>query len=140
MDADTRSLTIQSANSTSWMQLTQARQKHWIDERGNVSNNPRYKNYNKREKIRAQVLREETHCWLCGDKVDTSLPPRTPSSPEVDEILPVSLGGDPIDRKNVRLAHRLCNQKRGNKLPQEAIDEARARAKQSGPLKTSRAW
>ena len=106
----------------------------------NMSNNKRYENYSKRERVRRQVLREESFCWLCGEAVNTSLAHGTPQSPEVDEILPVSLGGSPTDRKNLRLAHRLCNQKRGNKLPQEAIEAARARVKQSGPLKKSRDW
>ena len=105
-----------------------------------MSSNPRYANYSARERVRKQVLREETHCWLCGDPVDVRLSAGQPASPEVDEILPVSLGGSPTDRKNLRLAHRLCNQKRGNKLPQEAIEAARARAKQAAPLKKSRDW
>lgn len=33
---------------------------------------------------------------------------------EVDEIVPVSLGGSPYERTNCRLAHRICNQMRGN--------------------------
>ena len=106
----------------------------------NVSSNPRYENYSKRERVRKQVLREESICWLCGEAVDVRLSAGQPASPEVDEILPISLGGSPIDRSNVRLAHRLCNQKRGNKLPNEAIEAARARAKQAAPLKKSRDW
>lgn len=104
------------------------------------SSNPRYFNGPKRERIRKQVLREEDHCWLCGEAVDAKLRAGLPQSPEVDEILPISLGGSPIDRSNVRLAHRLCNQKRGNKLPNEAIEAARARAKSEKPLRKSREW
>lgn len=104
------------------------------------SSNPRYLHSSKRERIRKQVLREEDYCWLCGDKVDTSLPHGLPQSPEVDEILPISLGGSPTERSNVRLAHRLCNQKRGNKLPEEAIEIARGIAAKRGPLQTSRDW
>jgi len=37
-------------------------------------------------------------------------------APEVDEIIPVSLGGDPLRWANVQLCHRICNQRRGNKL------------------------
>ena len=33
---------------------------------------------------------------------------------EVDEIIPVSLGGNPLDRSNVDAAHRICNERRGN--------------------------
>lgn len=35
---------------------------------------------------------------------------------EVDEIVPVSLGGSPFDRSNVQPAHRICNQRKGNRL------------------------
>ena len=73
-----------------------------------MTNNPRRSNSTRRNKLRARVLREEDHCWLCGKQVNTQLQPGKPDSPEVDEILPVSLGGDPYDRSNVRLAHRLC--------------------------------
>ena len=59
------------------------------------------------------MLREEDVCWLCNGLVDKSLPHGLPGSPEVDEIVAVSLGGNPYDRSNCRLAHRLCNQKRG---------------------------
>ncbi|NYI78712.1 HNH endonuclease [Nocardioides panzhihuensis] len=76
--------------------------------------NPRRSNGHRRNKVRARVLREETECWLCGQSVDTTLPPGLPTSPEVDEVVPVSRGGDPYDRANCRLAHRLCNQRRGN--------------------------
>lgn len=105
-----------------------------------MSSNPRYENYSKRRRLRKQILFEEDHCWICGDIVDVTLPPQTPASPEIDEILPISLGGSPTDRENTRLSHRLCNQKRGNKLPNEAIELAKQRAKNAGPLKKSRDW
>ncbi|AHB31611.1 HNH endonuclease [Arthrobacter phage vB_ArS-ArV2] len=96
--------------------------------------NPRRSNGTLRDKIRARVLREETHCWLCGKEVDKTLPHGQPGSPEVDEINPVSKGGSPFDRKNCRLAHRLCNQKRGNRDPHAT------RYADMRPLKTSRQW
>lgn len=34
---------------------------------------------------------------------------------ELDELVPVSKGGSPFDFENVAPAHRICNQKRGNK-------------------------
>lgn len=74
----------------------------------------RYANGHRRRQVRAQVLAEETHCWICGLLVDKTLRTPHPQSPEVDELLPVSLGGSPIDRANCRLAHRLCNIRRGN--------------------------
>ena len=96
--------------------------------------NPRRSNGTRRDKIRARVLREESHCWLCGELVDTSLPHGLPASPEVDEVVPVSKGGSPFDRSNCRLAHRLCNQRRGNR------DLTDWRVERMKPLKTSRRW
>jgi len=78
--------------------------------------NPRYANGHRRRQLRAQVLAEEEICWLCGELVDKDLPPLHPMAAEVDEIVPVSLGGSPYDRANVRLSHRLHNQQRGNGL------------------------
>lgn len=33
----------------------------------------------------------------------------------VDEIVPVSCGGDPLDFENTQPAHWMCNARRGNK-------------------------
>lgn len=71
--------------------------------------NPRYANGHRRRTLRTRVLREETHCGICGEEVDKTIPTPDPMSPEIDEIQPISLGGDPLDRKNCRLVHRECN-------------------------------
>jgi len=97
-----------------------------------MSPNPRRANGHRRNLLRARVLREETHCWLCGGEVDRTLPPHLSGSPEVDEVIPVSLGGDPLDRSNCRLAHRLCNIRRGNGTKQTKTKPA--------SFTTSRAW
>jgi 5-methylcytosine-specific restriction endonuclease McrA len=68
-------------------------------------------------KVGQRVYAEETHCWLCHRWVDQSLPPRTPASRSVDHIVPLSLGGDPLDRANLRLAHHGCNSRRGANAP-----------------------
>jgi 5-methylcytosine-specific restriction endonuclease McrA len=67
-----------------------------------------------RRQVRKRVLAEEDTCWICNQPVDKTLPCWLPGSPEVDEIIPVSLGGSPTDRANCRLSHRLCNVRRGN--------------------------
>lgn len=95
--------------------------------------NPRRTNSTKRNRLRARVLREETHCGICLHPVDVKLPHGLPESPEVDEIIPVSKGGDPYDRKNCRLTHRLCNQKRGN-------GDREAKQANIDPIRTSRQW
>ena len=99
--------------------------------------NPRRSNGTKRDKLRARVLREETHCGICGGLVDVKLPHGRPESPEVDELIPVSKGGDPYDRQNCRLSHRICNQRRGNgdrEIAKAGIEALKR------PVKTSRDW
>ena len=80
-----------------------------------MASNPRVSNGAARRRLRARVLAEEDVCWICGQPVDKSLPSGLPGSPEVDEGVPVSKGGSPYDRANCRLAHRICNQRRGNR-------------------------
>lgn len=96
------------------------------------SSNPRRANGHRRDQVRRRVLAEETDCWICNKPVDKTLPPYLPGSPEVDEVIPVSLGGSPFDRSNCRLSHRLCNVRRGNGTRQPK-DKAQ-------PLSTSRQW
>lgn len=81
--------------------------------------NPRNTNGHRRRQLRKRVLASETycaweHCPWPDEPVDKTLHHLDPKAPEVDEIIPVSLGGDPLARANTRLLHRLCNQKRGN--------------------------
>ena len=113
--------------------------------------NPRQSNRHLRSKVCAKVYSEETVCWLCGIYVDQTLTfiPGThgrncrdescpgckwhPLSKSVDEIVPVSKGGDPFDRDNCRLAHRQCNIRRGNRDVVEVRQIVR-------PLTTRRSW
>lgn len=80
------------------------------------SSNPRYRSYSKRTNIRKRLLLMEDHCALCGKPIDKTLRTPDPMSAEVDEIIPISRGGDPCDRSNVQLVHRICNQRKGNKI------------------------
>ncbi len=71
-------------------------------------------------------------CALCGAPIDYSLPARHPLSYELDEIVPVSRGGSAVDYENVQPAHRICNQRKGNKIVQRAgagKDEQEKKAK-----------
>lgn len=115
--------------------------------------NPRRANGSKRTALIARVKREESCCWLCGGEVDQTLTviigshgkkcadPECigctphPMRAEVDEIIPVSKGGDPLDRGNCRLSHRRCNRRRGNA---EVVD-APVRAALD-PFETHRSW
>lgn len=98
--------------------------------------NPRSANGHRRRQLRKRVLAHYNDCALCGLPIDKTLPIHDPGAPEVDEIVPVSLGGDPLAWRNVRLAHRLCNQKRGNK-PDAPQSTAKATTQQPA---TSRDW
>lgn len=113
------------------------------------SPDPRKTNGHRRRQVRARVLAEEHDCWICGQPVDKTLGLQPgvhsrrcdrpdcngcvphPAAPEVDEIIPVSKGGNPYDRSNCRLSHRLCNVRRGN-------GDRPIKANQ--PLATSRDW
>lgn len=66
--------------------------------------------------LRAQVFAEETHCWWCGQPVNQALPPTHPMSRTADHVDELALGGAPLDRSNVRLAHRRCNTNKSNRL------------------------
>lgn len=80
-----------------------------------MSDNPRYRNYQRRVALRNRVASMGLPCALCGRPIDYSLPPGDPMAYELDEIVPVSLGGDPLDPDNVQPAHRICNQRKSNR-------------------------
>lgn len=81
--------------------------------------NPRRTNGSRRTKLRNRVRAMGLPCHICGMPIDYSLPPGDPMSYELDEIVPVSKGGSPYDPDNVAPAHRVCNQRKGNRT-QEA--------------------
>lgn len=97
--------------------------------------NPRRANGTRRTALRKRVAALGLPCALCGQPIDYSLPPGHPMSYELDEIVPVSKGGDPLDPANVQPAHRLCNQRKGD-------GRALSRSKAVFPSKqpTSREW
>ena len=76
--------------------------------------------------MRRRVLRSETHCAICGQWVDQSLPWLDPMAPQVDHRIPVDKGGDPWARENLTLVHRRCNRAKSNNT--------------ATPLSTVRPW
>lgn len=85
--------------------------------------NPRYANGARRRAIRDRWRSIGDPCHLCGKPIDYSLGMVTgksgkrkphPMSFVVDEIVPVSKGGDPLDFSNTRPAHWICNARRGD--------------------------
>ena len=80
-----------------------------------MSTNPRYANGHARRKIRQRWKAIGAPCGICGGSIDYSLgftiDPEThkrkphPMMFVVDEIVPVSKGGDPLAFDNTRPAH-----------------------------------
>lgn len=69
-----------------------------------------------RQAVRKKVLATHDHCAICGRPVDKTLSQYDPMAPEVDEIVPVSRGGSPYDIDNLQLTHRVCNERKGNRM------------------------
>ena len=110
--------------------------------------NPRYQRSGARTKLRNRLKAEGRGCWICRafgrpDAIDYTLPARHPRSFEVDELLPVSLGGSPYEYENVDAAHRECNNWRGNRTVAQVLaiaKQQREGAAVRGENLTSRDW
>jgi 5-methylcytosine-specific restriction endonuclease McrA len=59
--------------------------------------------------------RDGWQCWLCSESVDAALKDRHPMMPSYDHVMPTSLGGSD-EPENLKLAHLVCNIRRGNKM------------------------
>lgn len=116
---------------------------------GKPSNNPRY-GYRTadRKRLRRRVEVEGRPCAICGKPIDYSLDwwvdprdgkrKRHPLSYELDEIVPISKGGSSFDYDNVQPAHRICNQRKGNRITSTC--RGSEELKPGGDMPTSRAW
>ena len=110
--------------------------------------NVRYSNGSRRRALRSWLRSQGRPCWICREfgrsgEIDYSLPAGHPMSFEVDELDPVSLGGDPLDPSNVDAAHRCCNQWRGNRTVAQVRAIARGLCRpptRTAPVATSRDW
>lgn len=104
-----------------------------------MSTPSRYANGHARREVRAWLRAQCLPCHICGRPIDYSLPAGDPMSFEVDEIVPVSKGGSPIDRGNVAAAHRICNERRGNRSIADMRSAMGPRTCDVG-CRTSRSW
>jgi len=75
-----------------------------------------------RNDLRKRIFATQDICAICGREVDKTLPPGTPLSPEIDEIIPVARGGSPYDIDNLQLTHKLCNQRKGARIAGEQLN------------------
>lgn len=77
-------------------------------------------NGNAKRKLRARLKAEGRPCHLCGQPIDYSLPAGDPMSFELDHVVPLARGGDPYDYGNAAASHRICNQRKGCRMPGDA--------------------
>ena len=95
--------------------------------------------WRKRAKIKRQLAATERVCWLCLDPLDFAVADwRSPEYVVIDEELPVSKGGDPLDIRNCHLVHNRCNGRKGNRVLGRGAFAGGPRA--HAPTSTSRAW
>lgn len=59
---------------------------------------------------------------------------------ECDEIVPVSKGGSPYDIRNVQAAHRICNERRGNRDMGDVRERRMPIVANGATLPLSREW
>jgi len=94
-------------------------------------------------KVRAYVLRNATHCAICGGALDFDAPPRSPKSPSVDHLVPISSTStfSPDDQRRLALdptllqaVHLGCNSRKG------ARSTRRIARTPTEPRRTSREW
>ena len=82
----------------------------------------RYANGAARRKLRQRLLATTTNCALCGLPLPSGerlahMSCTDPEYPVIDEIMPVVAGGDCLSPENTQLVHRLCNARKGDRIP-----------------------
>ena len=58
--------------------------------------------------------RDNGICWICGGRCDIGADSNANEYPSIDHVVPVSMGGKD-EWSNIKLAHRICNSRRGTK-------------------------
>ena len=101
--------------------------------------NPRVSNGAARRALAQRLRALGEPCCICGRPIDYSLPAGHPLSFEMDEDLPTSRWSEfgyrsamacALDPSNVHAAHRICNERKGDRT----LAELRNAAKASSPL------
>lgn len=110
-----------------------------------MATNPRRANGSRRDATLRWLRRQQQPCWICRAfgrpaAIDYSLPARHPMSFECDELVPVSKGGSPYDRRNVAATHRRCNEWRSAKSVAEVLAIAKRTRTVAHGLPTSQTW
>lgn len=80
----------------------------------NIRNGDGHRAYRRQQAaLKRRTARLGLVCWLCGSKIDTSLPPTDGQSFTADHIMALANGGHLV-KNELRPAHRGCNSRRGN--------------------------
>ncbi|MDR1183651.1 MAG: HNH endonuclease [Coriobacteriales bacterium] len=102
-----------------------------------MTHNPRKANGSKYRRLRSQLLASEDRCCICGGPIDRSLKTPHPMSAEIEHLVPVSKGGAVYARANCGISHRICNQRKGNKILM--VHEEKSNIKGEA-IETSKEW
>lgn len=83
----------------------------------NRQKNSKRRNYRyiSQSKFMEISIRDEWTCHLCGEQVDETLPRLAAKGASLDHVIPLSKGGTD-DPENLKLAHFICNVRKGNKV------------------------
>jgi 5-methylcytosine-specific restriction endonuclease McrA len=66
-------------------------------------------------KVLARAKANGEPCWICREPIDWDAPKRSPKSPTVDHLDPVSLGNPVLaDLHRLAVACKSCNSRRGD--------------------------
>ena len=71
--------------------------------------NPHNRNGHRRRQLVARIKATSTHCALCGQPLNPDAPHQDPTETVIDEDIPRSRGGNPLDPDNTNALHRWCN-------------------------------
>ena len=74
-----------------------------------------HRNYRRMaSQLKRRTARESLPCWVCGNKIDTTLPTKDAKSFTADHVIALKDGGDLLGE--LRPAHRGCNSTRNAKV------------------------
>lgn len=109
----------------------------------NKAGSGRYQNGAARRKCKARHIAAEGPipiCPLCGKPIDLTLKTPHPLSCDLDEIIPYSRGGSPTSYDNTQLTHRICNQRKSNKIIANTTGHQNTKKQPQNTIPISRQW
>lgn len=75
------------------------------------------------DEVRRFVIARDSACHLCGKPVDKTLSGRHPRGPQAHHLLPKKrYPAKMFDPSVIRLTHRDCNERAGDRMPEPSIN------------------